>query len=92
MSTTASDHQEKRDPQPMMIPIIAVIGEIIVNCYIIWFLLINVPSRCTQLVTETGERQTCGLEAGSYIIASVSAVMILVGVYYLATWNFAQEE
>jgi hypothetical protein len=27
-----------------------------------------------------------------YGITSISVVMILVGVYYLATWNFPQEE
>jgi hypothetical protein len=75
-----------------MIPFIAVIGEIFVKCYIIRFLLINVPSRYTQLGTETGGRQTRGLETGNYGIASISVVMILVGVDYHATVDFPQEE
>jgi len=77
--------------QSMTIPTIAVIGEILANAYIIWFLLIDYPGRCAALAVETAGRQTCGLEAGAYVIATISAVMILVGVYYLAKWNFQKE-
>jgi hypothetical protein len=72
----------------MTIPTIAVIGEILANGYIIWFLLIDYPMKCARLAAETTERQTCGLEAGAYIIAAVSAIMILGGVYFLARWSF----
>lgn len=74
----------------MMIPNIAVIGEILANGYIIWFLLVDYPMRCARIAAETAGRQTCGLEAGAYIIAAVSAVMILCGVYFLAKWSFPQ--
>jgi predicted transporter len=76
----------------MTIPTIAVIGNILANSYIIWFLLIDVPSRCTYLATDTGGRQTCGMEAGGYVIVFMSALLILTGVYYLAKWNFPQDE
>ena len=56
--------QENIGLQSMMIPTIAVIGEILANCYIIWFLLIDYPAKCTRLGAETVGRQTCGLEAG----------------------------
>jgi hypothetical protein len=75
----------------MTIPTIAVTGVILANCYIIWFLLIDFPAGCTRLTAETAGRQTCGMEAGAYVIAIISAVMILGGVYYLAKWNFPQE-
>jgi hypothetical protein len=75
-----------------MIPFIAVIGEIFVKCYILRFLLINVPSRYTQLNTEIGGRQTRMLETGSFGIVSIRVVKILVGVDYHATGDFPQEE
>jgi hypothetical protein len=91
MSTRAPDPQADYGLQSMTIPTIAVTGVILANCYIIWFLLIDFPSRCARLATETAGRQTCGMEAGAYVIAMISAVMILGGVYFLAKWNFPQE-
>jgi hypothetical protein len=92
MSSRALDPKENYGLESMTIPTIAVIGEILANCYIIWFLLIDFPSRCARLAAETGGQQSCGMETGSYVIASVSAIMILVGVYYLASWYFPQHE
>lgn len=92
MNARAPDLQEKFGLRSMTIPTIAVIGEILANCYIIWFLLIDYPAKCTRLAVETAGRQTCGLEAGAYIIATISAFMILWGIYLLAGWNFSENE
>lgn len=92
MSTRALDPQAIYGLQSMTIPSIAVIGEILANCYIIWFLLIDFPARCARLAAETTGRQTCSMEAGAYGIAIISAVMILWGVYFLAKWNYPQKE
>ena len=92
MSTRVLDPQENYGLQSMKIPTIAVIGNILANSYIIWFLLIDFPSRCIRLAGETGGRQTCWMEAGGYVIVFVSALLILAGVYYLAKWNFPQDE
>ena len=92
MSLRAPDPRKDFGLQSMTIPTIAVVGEILANCYIIWFLLIDFPLRCARIAIETAGKQTCGMETGGYIIASVSAVMILVGVYYLATWYFPHQE
>jgi hypothetical protein len=75
----------------MMIPTIAVIGEILANCYIIWFLLIDYPTKCARLAQQTAGAQTCGMEGGALIIATISAIMILGGVFFLAKWSFPQE-
>jgi hypothetical protein len=53
MSTHAPDIQEKPGLGSMMIPTIAVIGEILVNCSIIWFLLIDFPAKCALHAAET---------------------------------------
>jgi hypothetical protein len=92
MSPDIPDPQENLGLQSMIIPTIAVIGEILANTYIIWFLLIDFPSRCARLAAETNGQQSCGMEIGAYVIASISALMILGGIYYLAKWNFPQEE
>lgn len=76
----------------MLVPTIAVIAEILANAYIIWFLLIDYPTRCVQLAAATAGQQTCGMETGAYIIATISAIMILGGVYFIAKWSFPQEE
>jgi hypothetical protein len=76
----------------MLVPTLAVIGEILANSYIIWFLLVDYPSKCARLAAETAGGQSCGLEIGGYVIASVSAILILVGLYFLAKWNIHVEE
>lgn len=70
----------------MVIPTITVIGEILANSYFIWFLLIASLAQCTRLVAETSGRQICGLDAGAYLIATISAVMIPGAVYFPAMW------
>ncbi len=92
MSPAPPDELEIIGFQSMLIPTIAIIGEILVNSYIIWFLLISIPSGCARLAAESSGQQTCGIEAGAYIIAGISALLILFGVYYLANWNFRQKK
>ncbi len=78
--------------QSILIPTIAIIGEILVNSYIIWFLLIDIPSGCARLAVESSGQQSCGIETGAYIIAGISAILILIGVFYLTKWNFPQKK
>ncbi|MDO9324831.1 MAG: hypothetical protein Q7T80_07715 [Methanoregula sp.] len=91
MSPVAPEELEIIGFKSMLIPTIAVIGEILVNSYIIWFLLISIPSGCARLAAESSGQQTCGIEPGVYIIAGISAILILVGVFYLAKWNFSRK-
>ena len=91
MSTDPQAEVEAMELQSMTIPTIAVICEILANAFIIWFLLIDFPTKCARLAVETAGKQTCGMETGGYIIALISAVLILAGVYYLAKWNFANK-
>ena len=92
MSPAQPEELEIIGMQSMVIPTIAVIGEILVNSYIIWFLLIGIPSDCARLAAESYGRHTCGIESGAYIIAGISAILILVGVFYLAKWNFSRKK
>jgi hypothetical protein len=92
MSPDTPANPDFMELESMTIPTIAIITEIIANCYIIWFLLIDFPTKCARLAVETAGKQTCSMEGGAYIIATISAIMILGGVYYLAKWNFPQEK
>lgn len=92
MSPAPPEELENIGFRSMLVPTIAISGEILVNSYIIWFLLINIPSGCARLAAESSDSQTCGIETGAYIIAGISAILILVGVFYLAKWNFPQEK
>jgi hypothetical protein len=92
MSADTPDSLQAAGIGSMVVPTLAVIAEILANSYIIWFLLVDYPSKCARLAAETAGRQSCGLEMGGYAIASVSAILILVGVYFLAKWNMPQEE
>ena len=91
MNTRAPDIQENPGLGSMMIPTIAVIGEILVNCSIIWFLLIDFPAKCALLAAETAGRQTCDLEAGAYVVATISVVMILGGHLFPREVEFPEE-
>ena len=91
MSPAQPEEPEMIGFQSMLVPSIAIIGEILVNSYIIWFLLISIPSGCARLAAESSGQQSCGIEMGAYIIAGVSAILIIVGVFYLVKWNFRQK-
>jgi hypothetical protein len=69
-----------------LVPTIAIIGEICANVFIIWYLLINIPDGCARLAAETAGMQSCGIGIGAYVIAAISTVLILAGLYYLAKW------
>jgi hypothetical protein len=92
MSPAQPDELENLGFQSKLIPTIAILGEILANGYIIWFLLISIPSGCTRLAAESAGRQSCGIETGAYIIAGISAILILIGIFYLAKWNFPQQK
>jgi hypothetical protein len=92
MISSQSPENEKSHSPLKLIPTIAVIGEIVVNCYIIWYLLIGIPSDCVRLAAVTNGQQTCSIEPGAYIIAGICALLILLGVYYLAKGNLLREE
>jgi hypothetical protein len=76
----------------MLIPTIAIIAEILVNSYIIWFLLISIPADCARFMAESSGGQSCGIETGAYSIAGISAILILIGIFYLGKWNFPRKE
>jgi len=92
MSTSQSLENEKSRFQSKLIPRIAVIGEIVVNCYIIWYLLIGIPSDCAHLAAVTNGQQICNIEPGAYVIAGICAFLILLGIFYLVKGNLPRKQ
>jgi hypothetical protein len=86
MSSGISPAPGSQDQKSLTLPTIALVLEILANCAIIWYLLVEIPAGCTRLAAETAGRQTCGLEAGGYVVAAISVVLILAGIWYLAKW------
>ena len=74
-----------------LVPTIAIIGEICANIFIIWYLLVDIPEGCARLAAETAGMQSCGIEIGAWIVAAISTVLILAGLYYLAKWYLIKE-
>jgi hypothetical protein len=87
MSSNVPDEMNSPRFSSPLLPTIGAIVLILVNAWVVWFLLYSIPSGCTRLAAETGGRQTCGLEFGAYVIAAISALLILAGVYYILKWN-----
>jgi len=87
MSSNVPDEIKSSLFSSPFLPTTGAIIVILVNAWILWFFLFSIPSGCTRLATETGGWQTCELEHGAYVIVSISAILILVGVYCTLKWN-----
>jgi hypothetical protein len=92
MIPSQSPENEKSRFLSKLILTIVVIGEIIVNSYIIWYLLIGNPSDCAGLAFVTNGQQTCSIEPGAYVIAGICALLMLLGVCYLVKGNLQREQ
>jgi hypothetical protein len=92
MISSQSPENEKSHSPLKLIPTIVVILEIVVNCSIIWYLLIGIPSDCTHHAAISNGQQTCGIEPGAYLIAGICAFLILLGVFYLVKGSPPMEQ
>jgi hypothetical protein len=88
---TITENEKSHSPLKLILTI-AVIGEIVVNCSIIWYLLIGIPMECEHLEAVTNGQQICSIEPGAYVIAGICVLLILLGIYYLAKGNLLRKE
>jgi hypothetical protein len=72
---------------PVSLALTAVVG---VNIYIIWYLLVAIPSGCADLAARTDGSGTCGIEPGAYIISGISVAVIAVAIYAFIWWNLTR--
>jgi hypothetical protein len=66
---------------------LALTAIVAVNIYIVWYLLVAIPSGCRDLAARSNGSATCGIEPGAYILSGISVVIILVAVYAFVRWN-----
>ncbi len=66
---------------------LALTAIVAVNIYIVWYLLIAIPSGCGELAARTNGSATCGIEPGAYILSGISLVIIVVAMYAFIRWN-----
>ena len=66
---------------------LALTAVIAVNIYIVWYLLVAIPSGCGDLAARSGGSETCGIEPGAYIVSGISVAIIAVAMYAFITWN-----
>lgn len=87
MSSTVPNNPKPTRFSSPLLPTTGAIIVILVNAWIFWFFLYSIPIGCTQLAAESGGWQTCGLEPGAYVVMGISAILILLCVYYILKWN-----
>jgi hypothetical protein len=69
---------------------VALTAVVAVNIYIVWYLLVGIPSGCADLASRSNGTTTCGLEPGAYIIAGISVVIIVLAIYAFIRWNLTR--
>jgi hypothetical protein len=66
---------------------LALTAIVAVNIYIVWYLLIAIPSGCGDLAARSNGSATCGIEPGAYILSGISVAIIVVAMYVFIRWN-----
>lgn len=69
---------------------LALTAVIAVNIYIVWYLLVGIPSGCRDLAARSNGSMTCGIEPGAYILSGISMVIIVLAVYAFVRWNLTR--
>ncbi len=69
---------------------VALTAVVAVNIYIVWYLLVGIPSGCADLAIRSNGTVTCGLEPGAYIISGISVAIIVLAIYAFVRWNLTR--
>jgi len=79
------------DRADWLVPVsLALTALVAVNIYIVWYLLVAIPSGCADLAVRSNGSETCGIEPGAYIISGISVVIIIVAMYAFIMWNLTR--
>lgn len=80
-----------KDGTDWLVPASLVLTAVIaVNIYIVWYLLVAIPSECANLAAMSDGRMTCGIEPGAYIISGICIAIICVGLFAFVRWNMTR--
>jgi hypothetical protein len=74
-----------------LVPVsLALTAVVAVNIYIVWYLLVAIPSGCADLAARSNGNATCGIEPGAYIISVISIAIIVIALYSFVRWNLTR--
>ena len=74
-----------------LVPVsLALTAVVAVNIYIVWYLLVAIPSGCADLAARSNGSQTCGIEPGAYIISGISVAIVVIALYAFVRWNMTR--
>lgn len=76
---------------PVMVVSGALIAEIMVNAYIIWFFVVGLPSDCSARVVATAGRVSCETGPAVPVVLLVSAALIIAGLVLLYRWHIQKK-
>ena len=89
--TTCGLTTQPSDRTDLLVPVsLALTALVAVNIYIVWYLLVAIPSGCAVLAARSNGGETCGIEPGAYIISGISIVIIIVAMYAFVRWNLTR--
>ncbi|MCX6700287.1 MAG: hypothetical protein NTV68_10230 [Methanomicrobiales archaeon] len=69
---------------------LALTAVVAVNAYIVYYLLVAIPSGCADLAIRSNGSQTCGIEPGAYVISAISIAIIVAAMYAFIRWNLTR--
>jgi hypothetical protein len=74
-----------------LVPVsLALTAVVAVNIYIVWYLLVAIPSGCADLAARSNGSATCGIEPGAYIISGISIAIVVIALYAFVRWNLTR--
>jgi hypothetical protein len=91
MSVSGDIPEAPAAPRWLFPATVAIIIEILVNIAIIWYLLWFIPHNCALFAAESAGRSGCALQTGAWVVAGISALLVLAGIILLFWWHTKKE-
>jgi uncharacterized membrane protein len=86
-----SDSPRRTGGTDWLVPVsLALTAVVAVNIYIVWYLLVAIPSGCADLAARSNGSETCGIEPGAYIISGISIAIVVIALYVFVRWNLTR--
>jgi hypothetical protein len=74
-----------------LVPVSLVLTAVVaVNIYIVWYLLVAIPSGCADLAARSNGSETCGIEPGAYVISGIAIAIVVIALYAFVRWNLTR--
>ena len=87
----AGDFSHRTGGTDWRVPVsLALTAVVAVNIYIVWYLLVAIPSGCADLAARLDGSGTCGIEPGAYLVSGISVAIIAVAIYAFFRWNLTR--